>query len=135
MRIRRLDLDDDSAYLPFAETSATAFDPRDQGRNVELISGRLSGSADLNIGIMRLDPGERHISHRHPRGDEFYVFLSGHALVAVDGEEQEAERGTVVFVPAEAAHAVTNLGEQPVDVLYGLNAAEYADAGLEYEEP
>jgi mannose-6-phosphate isomerase-like protein (cupin superfamily) len=135
MRIRRLDLDDDSVFLPFAETSAAAFDPRDQGRNAELVSGRLSGSTDLNVGIMRLDPGERHIAHRHPRGDEFYVFLSGRAVVVVDGEEHEAERGTVVFVPAGAVHAVSNLGEQPVDVLYGLNAAEYADAGLEYEEP
>ena len=32
--VRQFDLDDDSAYLPFAETSAAPIDPRDEGRNL-----------------------------------------------------------------------------------------------------
>ena len=55
--VRQFDLDDDSAYLPFAETSAAPIDPRDEGRNLELVSGRLTG-AGLNVGVLRLDRGE-----------------------------------------------------------------------------
>ena len=130
--IRRIDLDDDSVYLPYGKTSGAAFDPRDEGRNVELVSGSLSGSADLNVGILRLGAGEHHIAHRHPRGDELYVFLSGRASLEIDGEEHPAGRGTVAFLPAGTSHGIRNLGDGPVDVLYGLNAAEYADVGLVY---
>ena len=130
--VRQFNLDDDSAYLPFAETSAAPIDPRDEGRNLELVSGRLTGAA-LNVGVLRLDPGEHHIPHRHPRGSEFYVFLRGRAIVSIGGEDHPAHRGTVAFAPAGTTHAIRNVGDERVEVLYGLDAAEYEDVGLIYE--
>jgi mannose-6-phosphate isomerase-like protein (cupin superfamily) len=134
MLVRHFDIGDDAFERFGAITSDVEFDPRDEGSAIELISGALTGSRDLNVGIARVSPGERHIRHHHPNGSEFYVFLSGRAILEVDGVEYEAVRGTAVYLPPGTVHAIRNVESETVDLIYGLSRPEYADIGLVYDE-
>ncbi|MFV0415224.1 MAG: cupin domain-containing protein [Chthoniobacterales bacterium] len=45
--------------------------------------------------------------HYHKLSEEFYFFLSGRALVEVDGEEKEVLKDDCVLIPPGAWHQVT----------------------------
>ena len=132
--VRRFGFRDDE-FLPYSVWEpGEAWDPRDEGLVAELISAKLSASRDLNVGVGRMLGGQYHIKHHHPRGSEFYFFLSGSARVHVDGEEVTATRGTVIYLPPGCVHSIRNTGEEPVDLVYGLSKPEYSQIGLVYDE-
>jgi mannose-6-phosphate isomerase-like protein (cupin superfamily) len=67
-------------------------------------------------------------------GSEFHFFLSGTAVVYVDGDEVSGRRGTVIYLPPGCVHSIRNVGEDAVDLVYGLSGPEYGEIGLVYDE-
>ena len=73
-----------------------------------LIDAENSGSQDmqLNHGILKggcFTPGAVHEGH-----DEIYIVLSGSAKLNLDNVEYDIEKGSVVFIPGGAFHALVN---------------------------
>ena len=134
--VRHFTLADDNfvEIADYESGDGVDMDPREEGRVLEVISGELSGSKDLHVGVARMQPGEYHIRHHHPLGSEFYFFLSGEAVVHVDGVDYPARRGTSVYLPPNTVHSVRNTGSETVDLVFGLDKPEYADIGIVYDE-
>jgi quercetin dioxygenase-like cupin family protein len=113
---------------------ANNIDRREDGRILELISGSLSGAADVHIGMCRFEPGDYHIKHHHPKGSEWYLILAGEAEVHLGGVVHPARRGSVFYIPAGTTHALRATGSETVELLFGISRPEYADIGLVYDE-
>ncbi|BCW86437.1 hypothetical protein NicSoilE8_41100 (plasmid) [Arthrobacter sp. NicSoilE8] len=109
-------------------------DPREDGRVLELISGALTGADDCHVGICRFEPGDYHIKHHHPKGSEWYVVLAGEAVVHLGGEDHQARRGSVYYIPAGVTHSLRATGDETVELLFGISRPEYSDIGLVYDE-
>lgn len=81
---------------------------------VDLFSGR-----HLFVGLNCFEPGQTQPSHTHPGADKFYYVVSGKATVTVGNDSQEVEAGSLVWAPADVAHAVSDVIEQTV-MLVGI---------------
>ncbi|MCW2843487.1 MAG: hypothetical protein JWN22_1403 [Nocardioides sp.] len=113
---------------------ADNIDRREDGRILELISGSLTGAADVHIGMCRFEPGDYHIKHHHPKGSEWYLILAGEAEVHLGGVDHPARRGSVFYIPPGTTHALRATGSETVELLFGISRPEYADIGLVYDE-
>ena len=61
--------------------------------------------------------------HNHPQ-EEVYVILEGTGEMCVDDERRTLSAGQAVYIPSEAYHQLTNVGDEPLQMLYC-----YAPAG------
>lgn len=77
--------------------------------------------------------GLLHIKHHHPHRSEFYFFLIGTAVVYVDGDEVNTPRHGHL-ASSRLLHSIRNVGEDAVDLVYGLSRPEYGEIGFVYDE-
>jgi mannose-6-phosphate isomerase-like protein (cupin superfamily) len=74
----------------------------------------LADEADHKVKRITVDPGMRLSLQRHTRRSEHWHFLSGEAVVTVDGQEVALHPGDSVNIHCGAAHRVRNAGAGPV---------------------
>ncbi|HUJ73357.1 MAG TPA: cupin domain-containing protein, partial [bacterium] len=71
-----------------------------------------------------LEPGGGQVPwHAHPN-EEVYFIVSGRAEACVGHERKEVHSGQALYVPPESFHQLTNLGDEPLVMMY-----TYAPAG------
>src|SRR5215210_9484522 len=75
-----------------------------------LVSGDLTNSEALTIGIAKIPPNEALREHRH-RQAEIYLVLEGTGSVTIDGKTRHVGPGTSVFIPGNVLHSCENRGE------------------------
>jgi quercetin dioxygenase-like cupin family protein len=117
-----------------AKWIAAGGDPRDRGRFVELISGRLNGSQRMLVGIAWFEPGDVHLLHHHPHGDEWYLVIEGSALFTVGDEVIRGVSGTALFLPAGVPHRIENDGGERLHIAWGFDRPELEDVGIVWDE-
>ena len=78
----------------------------------------------LNAGLYVLPAGGTDSQQPHQR-DEVYYVLSGRGVLDVEGEEYEAQSGSVIYVKAHAAHHFHSMTEE-LKVLVFFSKAETA---------
>jgi mannose-6-phosphate isomerase-like protein (cupin superfamily) len=91
-----------------------------------LVSGDLTPSSDLTLGVARIAPGEELRAHRHAPA-ELYFVLTGEALVTVDGDARTLGPGTAVFIPGNAVHSCANRGSVELRFAYVLAADSFGE--------
>ena len=109
-------------------------DPRDRGRFVEVVSGRLTGSERMLVGLAWFEPGDVHLLHHHPHADEWYYVIEGSALFTVGDEVVRGTPGTALFMPAGVAHRIENDGDQTLHIAWGFDRPELEDVGIVWDE-
>src|SRR5689334_20595780 len=101
--------------------------PRDACAYWELISGDVNGSTDVQLGLGRMEPGERHLLHHHPNASEFYYVTLGSGLFTVGDQTIQAEPGTALYMPVNTRHAVENNTDAPLEFVYGFTLPNFRD--------
>jgi quercetin dioxygenase-like cupin family protein len=91
-----------------------------------LISGGLTNSEALTVGLSRLPPGGSLRAHRHEQA-EVYLVLAGDGVVTIDGEQHQLSAGATVFIPGDAVHAVEATGDADLRVAYVFAADSFDD--------
>ncbi len=61
-----------------------------------------------------VNPKSRLSYQRHGRRTEYWVVVSGRALVTLDDEQFSRERGQIAIVPVGTKHRVENVSEEPL---------------------
>ncbi len=85
------------------------------------LPGRRSGDPLAGIAtassmrVVELAPAPGRRPHRHPHSEEVVYVRSGRGVVWIDGAVTEVEPGSVVHVPAGAAHAT--LAAEPMELV------------------
>lgn len=98
-----------------------------------LISGDLTHSEALTMGIAKIPSGEALRSHRH-RQAEIYLILEGTALVEIDSRARSVGAGSTVFIPGDAPHSCQNTGASDLLFAYVFPADSFEEIEYVFEE-
>jgi len=96
---------------------------RQEGDAGQILVGILASTEQLTVGQIRLHPGQRTDLQVHG-GDEGLYVLSGTVHVRIADAEApgwfELDRRDGCFIPAGRRHRYYNMGDRPVDLLFGV---------------
>lgn len=84
----------------------------------------LADAADHKVKRITVHPGMRLSLQRHKRRSEHWHFISGRAVVSVDGQDVELRPGDSVNITCGATHRVRNVGGDEV-VFIEVQRGEY----------
>ena len=97
-----------------------------------LISGDLTRSEALTLGVAKIQPGSALSAHRHAQ-PEVYLVLAGEGSVRVGGVLRSVRAGSAVFVPGDAVHSCENTGASELRLAYVLAADSFQDVQYVFE--
>lgn len=97
-----------------------------------LISQDKTDSSRLVAGVAEIPVGTLLIRHSHAE-EEVYYILEGEGHLELDGDTIRVTRGTSVFIPGNAEHALTNTGIRTLKLLYMFPTDSFED--IEYTFP
>ena len=120
---------DDREWETWPEADAAR---RGGSRWKTLISGNVTPSEALTLGVSTLAPGGALHEHRHTQ-DEVYLVLEGSGLVRVGDEELTVGAGSAVFIPGDALHSCENTGTSDLRVAYVFPADSFEDVEYVFE--
>ena len=69
------------------------------------------GSEHMTVVAEDMAPGDKIPTHRHPNADELIIIHTGTARVTLGDKVQEAQAGTIVFIPQGTWIGVENIGK------------------------
>ncbi len=98
-----------------------------------LVSGDVTRSEALTMGIAKIPPNEALREHRHMQ-EEIYLVLEGTGSVTIDGKPLPVGPGTSVFIPGNAAHSCENTGESDLRAAYVFPANSFAEVEYVFDE-
>lgn len=98
-----------------------------------LISGGVTQSEALTMGIAKIPPGEALNEHHH-RQAEIYLILEGNGLVRIDSASRPVEAGMAIFIPGDAVHSCENSGTSELRFAYVLAADSFDDVEYVFED-
>jgi mannose-6-phosphate isomerase-like protein (cupin superfamily) len=106
--------------------------PRYRRNDIEsflLVSEKTTGSRNLAVTLVEMQPGGvQH--HHHHEPEQMYYLLEGSGIMMVDGSEEEVAAGDCVFIPSGSMHGLVNSG---AGVLKYLSASSPSFTGTECE--
>ena len=94
--------------------------PGGEGKFVSrlLIDGESVGSSNLVLNHFTLFPGESTDLGSHPSPyEESYYILSGVGVLLLGGKTHDVSANTAIYIPAETQHKLTNVGNEPLEML------------------
>ena len=98
-----------------------------------LVSGDVTRSEALTLGIAKMPPGEALHEHRH-RQAEIYLVLEGTGSVRVEGKARPVGAGSAVFIPANAVHSCENTGASDLRFAYVFPASSFEEVEYVFGE-
>ena len=98
-----------------------------------LISGDLTPSEALTLGVAKIPPGAALSEHRH-RQAEVYLVLAGEGSVRADAGVWPVRAGSAVFVPGDAVHSCENTGASELRLAYVLAADSFEDVEYVFDD-
>lgn len=85
------------------------------------------GSSHLVLGTEDLPPRETIPPHRHPSADEIVFVQSGTARVYLGDAVREVHAGGTVFIPANTAISISNIGSDALSIVFVFSAPGFED--------
>jgi quercetin dioxygenase-like cupin family protein len=98
-----------------------------------LVSGDLTHSEALTMGIAKIPPSEALHEHRHQQA-EIYLVLEGTGSVTIDGKARPVGAGSAVFIPGNALHSCANTGASDLRFAYVLAADSFEEVEYVFDE-
>ena len=98
-----------------------------------LVSGDVTHSEALTMGIAKIPPARTLHEHRH-RQAEIYLILQGTASVRIDGKTRPVRAGSAVFIPGNAVHSCENTGALDLRFAYVFPANSFEEVEYVFGE-
>ena len=86
---------------------------RSEGATIQVLLGADDAMPNYYTRRFTLNPGAKIPSHRHDDIEHQQVILEGEMVVILDGKEQLAREGDVLYLPAKVFHSYENRGSLP----------------------
>ncbi|MCG3198727.1 MAG: cupin domain-containing protein [Candidatus Omnitrophica bacterium] len=90
---------------------------------------RITEADRFSCGVVRLAPGQGHVTHNHPDSEEILYFVSGRGRQAVEDEVRDCSAGELVHIPKGVYHSTINTGEKEL-VLFAVYSPHGPEAFL-----
>ena len=98
-----------------------------------LVSGDVTHSEALTMGIAKIPPAGALHEHRH-RQAEIYLILQGTGSVRIDGKTRPVRAGSAVFIPGNAVHSCENTGAADLRFAYVFPANSFEEVEYVFGE-
>jgi quercetin dioxygenase-like cupin family protein len=98
-----------------------------------LVSGDVTPSEALTMGIGRIPAGEALRRHRH-RQVEIYLILEGTGVVEIGSATRSVRAESTVFIPGDAVHSCENTGASDLRFAYVFPADSFEEIEYIFEE-
>ena len=98
-----------------------------------LVSGDLTHSEALTMGIAMVPSTESLREHRH-RQAEIYLVLEGTGSVTIDCKARPVAAGCAVFIPGDALHSCENTGTSDLRFAYVFAADSFEKVEYVFDE-
>ncbi len=101
----------------------------DYGSNLNwrtILDRALTPSSGMTAGVIEMLPGALGKLHWHAQS-EIYFVLSGEGEVEIQNSKHLLKQETVVFIPGNSPHALTNTGTESLRIFYVFAADGMAD--------
>ena len=98
-----------------------------------LVSGDLTHSEALTMGIAMVPPNEALREHRHQQA-EIYLVLEGTGSVTIDSRTRPVAAGSAVFIPGDALHSCENTGTSDLRIAYVFAADSFEEVEYVFDE-
>ncbi len=98
-----------------------------------LVSGDVTPSEALTMGIAKIPPAAKLHEHRH-RQAEIYLILQGTGSVRIDGKTRPVMAGSAVFIPGNAVHSCENTGASDLRFAYVFPANSFEEVEYVFDE-
>jgi quercetin dioxygenase-like cupin family protein len=72
------------------------------------------------VGLNCLEPGQAMEKHAHEVQCRFYMVLEGQGRVWIGEQQQETSNGIAIWIPANHAHRILNVGSEKMVLLVGI---------------
>lgn len=79
------------------------------------------------MGLVTLEPEGGQVPWHNHEQEEIYFILEGHGEMCIDREKTEIVSGQTVYIPSNAFHQLTNIGDQPLKMIYCYGPAGDVD--------
>jgi len=93
-----------------------------------------TGSKQLVVMDVAIEPGKGHDFHRHPEQDEVIVVRSGQIEQWLERERQDLVQGDSVYVDAGVVHASFNVGRETAQLQVIIGPAMPGGVGYDVED-
>jgi len=70
------------------------------------------------MGFVTLEPGGGQVPWHNHEQEEVYFVLDGTGEICIGEERQAIQAGQAVYIPSNAFHQLTNVGDQPLKMIY-----------------
>jgi len=89
-----------------------SFTTKDGSEIRELLAHRNSCIVNQSLAEARLPPGHSTTPHYHPKTEEIYYIISGHARMRIESETESVGPGDAIAIPPGLTHEITNTGQE-----------------------
>lgn len=72
----------------------------------------------FSLGYVELEPNGGQVPWHNHEQEEVYAVLSGEGEICVGSECERIVGGQTVYIPSNAYHQLTNIGDQPLTFIY-----------------
>jgi len=86
---------------------------RDGIESFLLVSRKTTGSGNLSVTLVEMEPGGFQHLHSHEQEQAYYI-IEGEGTLSVNNEERRVTGGDCVFIPSFARHGLKNTGNTPL---------------------
>ena len=88
-------------------------------RTQNLVGGPSPAQSDhFSFGYVTLEPNGGQVPWHNQEQDEIYFIVSGTGEMCLDDERTTVHGGQMVFIPPQAFHQLTNIGDKPLTMIY-----------------
>jgi len=70
------------------------------------------------MGQVVLDPHGGQVPWHNQEQEEIYYIVEGHGEMCLGEERQEVQGGQAVYIPPQVFHQLTNIGSEPLTMIY-----------------
>lgn len=75
-------------------------------------------ASNFSMGFVTLEPGGGQVPWHNHEQEEVYFVLDGTGEICIGEERQAIQAGQAVYIPSNAFHQLTNVGDQPLKMIY-----------------
>ena len=88
-------------------------------RTQNLVGGPSPAQSDhFSFGYVTLEPNGGQVPWHNQEQDEIYFIVSGTGEMCLDDERTTVHGGQMIFIPPQAFHQLTNIGDEPLTMIY-----------------
>ena len=102
------------------------------GYVTELLNPKISGTQNIDIATVKIEPGKASTLHYHKQTEEIYYMVKGTSEIQIDDLKSSLRPGHATYIPRGARHTIKNTSNE--SLVFVVVSSPPLDLNDVYEE-